>query len=212
MEEPELRVGGWEKEGRGRWFKRLFSLILIALLGFLIIGPSLIDYQNAEPGDSMYLDTGVWNGPFEIDSTKEFNGHLKIITQKYETTDGESGKLVILSVSSLVNLESQISGIVVDKVESQASNEGLTLVGDGVVANNDNEKLHPSAVVYQWDAKVEQSNFFEDGEDIIVKTIFWTPYKGIVSIDGGFQTIICIAFGTNQGTINQAVEIVENIN
>tara|TARA_B100000029_G_scaffold492624_1_gene554116 strand:+ start:97 stop:735 length:639 start_codon:yes stop_codon:yes gene_type:complete len=212
MEAPELRVGGWEKEGRGRWFKRLFSLILIALLGFLIIGPSLIDYQNAEPGDSMYLDTGVWNGPFEIDSTKEFNGHLKIITQKYETTDGESGKLVILSVSSLVNLESQISGIVVDKVESQASNEGLTLVGDGVVANNDNEKLHPSAVVYQWDAKVEQSNFFEDGEDIIVKTIFWTPYKGIVSIDGGFQTIICIAFGTNQGTINQAVEIVENIN
>ena len=41
MEAPELRVGGWEKEGRRRWFKRLFSLILIALLGFLIIGPSL---------------------------------------------------------------------------------------------------------------------------------------------------------------------------
>ena len=130
MEAPELRVGGWEKEGRSRWFKRLFSLILIALLAFLIIGPSLVEYQNAEPGDSMYLDTGVWNGPFEIDSIKEFNGHLKIITQKYETTDGESGKLVILSISSLVNLESQISGIVVDKVKSQASGEGLTLVGD----------------------------------------------------------------------------------
>ena len=212
MEAPELRVGGWEKEGRSRWFKRLFSLILIALLSFLIIGPSLIDYQNAEPGDSMYLDTGVWNGPFEINSIKEFNGHLKIITQMYETTDGESGKLVILSVSSLVNLESQISGIVVDKVKSQASDEGLTLVGDGVVTNEDNEELHPSAIVYQWNAKVEQSNFFEKGEDIIVKTIFWTPYKGMVSIDGGFQTIICIAFGTNQATINQAVEIVENVN
>ena len=130
----------------------------------------------------------------------------------YETTDGESGKLVILSVSSLVNLESQISGIVVDKVKSQASDEGLTLVGDGVVTNEDNEELHPSAIVYQWNAKVEQSNFFEKGEDIIVKTIFWTPYSGIVSIDGGFQTIVCIAFGTNQATINQAVEIVENVN
>tara|TARA_B100000686_G_scaffold102851_1_gene110219 strand:- start:1622 stop:2260 length:639 start_codon:yes stop_codon:yes gene_type:complete len=212
MEAPELRVGGWEKEGRSRWFKRLFSLILIALLAFLIIGPSLIEYQNAEPGDSMYLDTGVWNGPFEIDSIKEFNGHLKIITQKYETTDGKSGKLVILSISSLVNLESQISGIVVDKVKLQASDEGLTLVGDGVIANEVNEELHPSATIYQWDAKVEKSNFFNDGEDIIVKTIFWTPYKGFVSIDGGFQTIVCIAFGTNQATINQAVEIVENIN
>ena len=212
MEAPELRVGGWEKEGRRRWFKRLFSLILIALLGFLIIGPSLIEYQNAEPGDSMYLDMGVWNGPFEIDSSKELNGHLKIISQKYETTDGESGKLVILSISSLINLESQISGIVVDKVKSQASSEGVTLVGDGVVTNEDNEELHPSATIYQWDAKVEKSNFFDEGETIIVKTIFWTPYKGIVSIDGGFQTIICIAFGTDQKTINQAVEIVENIN
>ena len=43
MEIPELRVGGWEKEGRGKWFKRIFSLILISFLGFLIIGPSLID-------------------------------------------------------------------------------------------------------------------------------------------------------------------------
>ena len=159
----------------------------------------------------MYIETGVWNGPFEIESSKEFNGHLKIITQKYETTDGDSGKLVILSISSLINLESQISRIVVDKVKSEASSEGVTLVGNGVIENEDNEELHPSAIIYHWDAKVEESKFFDDGENIIVKTIFWTPYKGIVSVDGGFQTIICIAFGKDQATINQAVEIVENI-
>ena len=102
--------------------------------------------------------------------------------------------------------------IIVDKVKSEASSEGVTLVGEGVVTNEDNEELHPSATIYQWDAKVEKSDFFDDGETIIVKTIFWTPYKGIVSIDGGFQTIICIAFGTDQTTINQAVEIVENVN
>ena len=211
MEAPELRVGGWEKEVKSRWFKRLFTLTLITFLGFLIIGPSLIEYQSAEPNDSMYIETGVWNGPFEIESSKEFNGHLKIITQKYETTDGDSGKLVILSISSLINLESQISRIVVDKVKSEASSEGVTLVGNGVIENEDNEELHPSAIIYHWDAKVEESKFFDDGEKIIVKTIFWTPYKGIISVDGGFQTIICIAFGKDQATINQAAEIVENV-
>ena len=27
MEEPELRVGGWEKEGRSRWLKRMESQV-----------------------------------------------------------------------------------------------------------------------------------------------------------------------------------------
>ena len=211
MEAPELRVGGWEKEGKKRWFKKLFSLMLITFLGFLIIGPSLIEYQSAEPNDSMYIENGVWNGPFEIESSKEFNGHLKIITQKYETTDGDSGKLVILSISSLLNLESQISAIVQDKVKTEAENEGVTLVGKGMVYDIGEDDLHPSATVYQWDAKAEKSDFFDNGEDIVIKTMFWTPYRGMVSIDGGFQTIICIAFGINQTTINQAVEIVENV-
>jgi len=211
METPELRVGGWEKEGRGKWFKRIFSLILISLLGFLIIGPTLVDYQSADPEDSTYLEAGLWNGPFEIETVKEFNGHLKILSQKYETTDSASGKLVVLSISSLLNLEPQISRIVQDKVKAEAENEGLILVGKGVVHNSGDDGLHPSATIYQWDAKAEASSFFEKGEDIIVKAIFWTPYRGMVSIDGGFQTIICIAFSTNPTTINQAVEIVKNV-
>ncbi len=211
METPELRVGGWEKEGRGKWFKRIFSLILISLLGFLIIGPALVEYQSADPEDSTYLEAGLWNGPFEIETVKEFNGHLKILSQKYETTDSASGKLVVLSISSLLNLEPQISRIVQDKVKAEAENEGLILVGKGVVHNSGDDGLHPSATIYQWDAKAEASSFFEKGEDIIVKAIFWTPYRGMVSIDGGFQTIICIAFSTNPTTINQAVEIVKNV-
>ena len=211
METPELRVGGWEKEGRGKWFKRIFSLILISFLGFLIIGPSLVEYQSADPDDSTYLENGLWNGPFEIEATKEFNGHLKIVSQKYETTDGESGKLVILSISSLLNLESQISAIVQDKVKTEAESEGITLVGKGMVYDIGEGDLHPSTTIYQWNAKTEKSDFFENGSDILIKAIFWTPYRGMVSIDGGFQTIICIAFGINETTINQAVGIVENV-
>ena len=94
MEEPELRVGGWEKEKGGRFFRRLFSLILIILLGYTIVGPALTNYNPAYvPNDSLYLANGMWNGPFDIQYSKEFAGHLKLSSVSYETTDGESGKL-----------------------------------------------------------------------------------------------------------------------
>ena len=115
-----------------------------------------------------------------------------------------------LSISYLLILENQIIEIVQDKVKTEAESEGITLVGKGMVYDIGEGDLHPSTTIYQWNAKVEKSDFFEEG-DILIKAIFWTPYRGMVSIDGGFQTIICIAFG-NQTTINQAVEIVENVN
>ena len=73
MEEPELRVGGWEKEGGRRWLKRIFSLIMIVTLAFLLVGPSVINYNPAYvPSDSLYLENGMWNGPFDINYSKEY--------------------------------------------------------------------------------------------------------------------------------------------
>jgi hypothetical protein len=214
MEESELRVGGWEKEGKRRWLKRFFSLILVALLGLLVIGPTLIEYKTAEVGqNSLYLATGIWNGPFDQRFTKEFNGHFKISSLAYETTDGGSGRLVVMSINSLANLESQIEGIVVEKIKEKAEEEGLTLVGNGVVLNENNDQLPHNAVMYKWDARVtEAATFFEPlgvGEILQVKTIFWTQNNW--QIQDGFQTIICVAFGVSQTTINQATELVENV-
>jgi hypothetical protein len=214
MEEPELRIGGWEKKSRGRWFKRLLSLIIVVFLGLLVIGPSLIEYKTAEIGQSsFYLTTGIWNGPFEQIYTKEFNGHFKISSLAYETTDGSSGRLIIMSISSLLNLDSQIESLVVDKIKEKTDEEGLTLVGNGVVLNENNNGLPPNAVLYKWEAKVtEAAGFFAPlgvGETLQVKTIFWTKANG--GIQDGFQAIICIAFGVNQTTINQATELVENV-
>ena len=45
MEEPELRVGGWEKEKGRRTFRRLFNLFLILGIAFAFIGPSVINYN-----------------------------------------------------------------------------------------------------------------------------------------------------------------------
>ena len=216
MEEPELRIGGWEKEGKRRWFRRLFTLILVVLLGLLVIGPILIEYKTAEVEQrSLYLAAGIWNGPFDQKYTKEFNGHFKISSLTYDTTDGRSGRLIVVSISSLVNVESQIQSIVVEKIKEKAEDEGLTLVGKGIVLNENNDDLPSNAILYKWDAKVtETANFFEHlgvGEIVHVKAIFWTQNVGAISLNGGFQTTICIAFGTNQITINQATELVEDV-
>ncbi len=216
MEEPELRIGGWEKEGKRRWFRRLFTLILVVLLGLLVIGPTLIGYKTAEiEQGSLYLVAGIWNGPFDQKYTKEFNGHFKISSLTYDTTDGRSGRLIVVSISSLVNVESQIQSIVVEKIKEKAEDEGLTLVGKGIVLNENNDDLPANAILYKWDAKVtETANFFEHlgvGEIVHVKAIFWTQNVGAISLNGGFQTTICIAFGTNQITINQATELVEDV-
>ena len=216
MEEPELRIGGWEKEGKRRWFRRLFTLILVVLLGLLVIGPTLIGYKTAEiEQSSLYLVAGIWNGPFDQKYTKEFNGHFKISSLTYDTTDGRSGRLIVVSISSLVNVESQIQSIVVEKIKEKTEDEGLILVGKGIVLNENNDDLPANAILYKWDAKVtETANFFEPlgvGEIVHVKAIFWTQNVGAISLNGGFQTTICIAFGTNQITINQATELVEDV-
>ena len=112
-------------------------------------------------------------------------------------------------------MESQIQSIVVEKIKEKAEDEGLTLVGKGIILNENNDGLPSNAVLYKWDAKVtETAKFFEHlgvGEIVQVKTIFWTPNAGAISLSGGFQTTICIAFGINQITINQATELVEDV-
>ena len=215
MEETELRVGGWEKRGRMKWTKRLLTLILVVMLSLIAMGPTLVEYKTANVYDSLSVDSGDWNGPFEENYQKEFNGHLKISKFSYETTDGEAGKLKVLSLSSLINLENQISSLVVNKIKEETKNEGLKLIGNGKIVNEYNEELHSNAQTYTWDAEVESNEGFfgstEIGERILVKAIFWIAGSGIISTQGGFKTIICIAFGENQDTINQAAEIIENI-
>tara|TARA_B110001454_G_scaffold31004_1_gene30274 strand:+ start:454 stop:1134 length:681 start_codon:yes stop_codon:yes gene_type:complete len=224
MEEPELRVGGWEKQGGRRLFKRLLSLILIVSLGTLILGPNVVEYRPAYvSSDSLYFPT-TWNGPFDTEYSKEFNGHLKISSISYEASDSKSGKLTVISISSLIDLENlNMQSVVVDKVESQAKKEGLELKNGKIVDEEmDVNGLTVDNTVYRWDANVtENADFFLDngiGSEILVKVYFWTIEKTPMSYNDGpyieqlqSQTIICIAFGTNLNTIEQATEMIGNV-
>ena len=230
MEETELRVGGWEKQGGRRWFRRLLTLTVVVFLGTLILGPNAVDYRPAYvSSDSLYFPT-TWNGPFDIQYSKEFNGHLKISSISYEASDSKSGKMTVISISSLIDLSNlntqsiSTQSIVVEKVESHARLEGVNLKpGTGKILNNEFIENHGVyANVYQWDANVTDStNFFLGngiGSEILVKAYSWTIEKPSLNynLESGInqlqsQTIICIVFGIDNNAIEQATEMVGNV-
>jgi len=225
MEEPELRVGGWEKEGGRRWLKRFFVLALVALLGFLIIGPQVVNYNPAYiPSSSLYLANGMWNGPFDIDYSKEFAGHVKLSSASYETANDQSGKLKVITMSSILNLEDfRLQGRVIEIVLEEANKEGLTLGSkekpNGIEIRDDEVDLASGFRIYQWETErfdyaTQPANLFFDvnGDDILIKAFVWNKQTGnLFDMSLQYQTIICIIFGTNGTTTNQATELIEDV-
>ena len=212
MEEPDLRVGGWVQQKKRGKIRRIFSFLLILSVGLLVGGPMLVDYIDAEvQNSSLYKNTGVWNGPFEQENKKEFNGHLKISKRTYESSDGYSGKLIVLSLSSLISLDLlNKQNIIVNRVHIEMDNEGLEL-GTGNILTEVNENLPKQTQIYQWKATAnDDSGFFNNGDEIFVKTFSWTN-KCNNAILCSPETIICIALSRDLNGINQATELIENV-
>ena len=215
MEEPELRIGGWVQQKKRGKIRRLFSFLLIITVGLIVGGPALVSYHSVDVDDgSLYLNAGVWNGPFENENTKEFNGHLKISKKSYESLDGKSGKLIILSLSSLVNLENlNYQNIVVNKVKQQMVNEGLELQSNGNILTEVNSVLPIGTSIYQWTAKTtDDSIYFSsdyDGE-LFVKVYSWSLCTGPME-EFDCKAIISIAIGVAQKDILQATDLIENV-
>ena len=205
MEEQELRVGGWEKEKGRRTFRRLFNLILVLGISFAIIGPSTINYNPAYiPSDSLYLANGMWNGPFDVQYSKEFAGHIKVSSVTYETTLDSSGELRIISMSSFMNLEDiDFQNRVIEVVRQEASKEGLELK-NGVVLDEDLE-LPAGYSIYQW-----------EDNDITIRAIVWNEKDEYILNELGnyyrqYQTIVCIIFADSGTSISQASELIEDV-
>ena len=188
MEEPELRVGGWEKEKGRRTFRRLFNLILILFIAFAFIGPSVINYNPAYvPSDSLYLANGMWNGPFDVQYSKQFSGHIKISSVTYETTLDDSGELRIISMSSFMNLEDvQFQKRVIAIVEEEASKESLTLI-NGIVLDEALD-IPTGYSIYQWEGE-------GGAEEITIRAIVWNEKDEYILDNLGnyyrqYQTVI----------------------
>ncbi|OIR20992.1 MAG: hypothetical protein BEU01_03165 [Marine Group III euryarchaeote CG-Epi4] len=215
MEEPELRIGGWIQEKKRGKIRRLFSLLLILTVGMLVGGPALVNYQEANiSSGSLYLTAGVWNGPFENENIKEFNGHLKISKESYESLDGLSGKLIVLSLSSLLNLENvNFQDVTVNKVKQQMNLEGLELKSNGNILTEVNSELPFGTAIYQWSAKTTSDSLFFDPNyagDIFVKVFSWSHCKGFMG-EFDCNAIIGIAMGVDQKNILQATDLIENV-
>jgi len=217
MEEPELRVGGWVQEKKRGKIRRLFSFLLIIIIGLLIGGPMFVNYNDAVEvqDNSLYKNAGVWNGPFEQENIKEFNGHLKISKKTYESSDGYSGKLIVLSLSSLISLDllGNKQDIIVNKVTTEMDKEELEL-STGKILTEVNENLPRNTQIYQWEATPSEGGkgFFSEygSEKVFVKTFSWTN-ECTNAVLCNPETIICIALATNLNNINQATELIENV-
>ena len=216
MEEPELRIGGWVQEKKRGKIRRLFSFLLIVIISLLVGGPVLVDYNDDVDvqGNSLYKNAGVWNGPFEQENIKEFNGHLKISKKTYESSDGYSGKLIVLSLSSLISLDilGNKQDIIVNKVTTEMDKEGLEL-DTGKILTEVNENLPRNTQIYQWEATPSENGngFFSYGnEKVFVKTFSWTNECSNAVLCNP-ETIICIALATDLNNINQATELIENV-
>jgi hypothetical protein len=219
MEEPELRIGGWVQEKKRGKIRRIFSFLLIVIIGLLIGGPLLIDYNDEVDvqDNSLYKNAGVWNGPFEQENIKEFNGHLKISKKTYESSDGYSGKLIVLSLSSLISLDllGNKQDIIVNKVKTEMDKEELEL-NTGKILTEINENLPRNTEIYQWEATIaedtSENGFFSkhEHEKIFVKTFSWTNECSNAVLCSP-ETIICIALATNLDNIDQATELIENV-
>tara|TARA_Y100001970_G_scaffold285164_1_gene404140 strand:+ start:897 stop:1538 length:642 start_codon:yes stop_codon:yes gene_type:complete len=213
MDEPELRIGGWVQQKKRGKIRRLFSFLLIITVSLLLGGPMLVNFNNIQVNDSLYLNSGVWNGPFQQERIKEFNGHLKVTKNSYETLDGESGKLIILSLSSLISLEYfDMHNINVNKVKEEIKKEGLELTTNGNILSEINNNLPTNTNIYQWDAKAtNEAFFFEEEDEVFIKVYSWNVDCGDETICKG-KTIICIAIAKDLNYINQATEIIEKVN
>ncbi|MDG1544732.1 MAG: hypothetical protein P8R32_00555 [Candidatus Poseidoniia archaeon] len=215
MEEPELRIGGWVQQKKRGKIRRLFSFLLVLTIGLLVGGPALVNYQDTNIGDnSLYLKTGVWNGPFQKENIKEFNGHLKISKETYESLDGESGKLIVLSLSSLVNLENlKFQDVTVNKVKQQMDTEGLELISNGNILAEVNPEMPIGTSIYQWTARATDDSIFfnpQSTDDLLIKVYSWSFCNGLM---GEFDcyAIISIAIGVDQKNIEQATDLIENV-
>ena len=226
MEEPELRVGGWEKKSGSRFFRRLFNLILVLGICFAIIGPSAINYNPAYiPSDSLYLANGMWNGPFDTEYSKEFAGHIKVSSVTYETTVDESGELRVISMSSFINLENvdfQSRVIEVVEEEVKTSDRSIRLINNGFVIDEELE-LPAGYSIYQWTACIEVTNgvcatdpFDDDVYELTVRAIFWNEKDEYILDNLGnyyrqYQTVICIIFAESGTSISQATELIKDV-
>ena len=215
MEEPELRIGGWVQQKKRGKIRRLFSFLLIITVGLIVGGPALVSYHSVDVDDgSLYLNAGVWNGPFENENTKEFNGHLKISKKSYESLDGESGKLIILSLSSLVNLENlNYQNIVVNKVKQQMVYEGLELQSNGNILTEVNSVLPIGTSIYQWTAITTDDSIYFSSDyegELFVKVYSWSLCTGPME-EFDCKAIISIAIGVAQKDILQATDLIENV-
>ena len=205
MDESDLRVGGWKKPRRITLL-RLLGLLLVLALALLLIGPQFVTPFVAQvSGDSAELNLHFWNDAGSSES-QEYNGLLKLHTQQYESIDGQTGLLRVITISALIspaNLPLDLEQLIINRIETEAELQRLEL------SNGRRDSTLSIAQGYQaellkWDATVTGTGGFFTGSDgsLQVHAAYWEAEQGL---------IICVAFGTDAIRIDEAERMIQAV-
>ena len=202
MDDDDLRLGGW-KRPRRITLARILGLLITVGLVVVLVGPQLVDPFTAKVGNI----ESFWQHTDETDS-QEYNGLLKLRTQEYESADGKTGLLYVISLSSLVplaDLPLDLEQAVADRVQEEAELQQAELSNGRRVGTLSISQGH-TAELLQWDAKVAGSGGFFGwlgvGSDLQLRAAYWEVEQGLV---------ICVAFGTELVRIDEATRMVQSV-
>ena len=167
MEEPELRIGGWVQQKKRGKIRRLFSFLLIIIVGLLVGGPMFVNYNPVEVQDgSLYKSTGVWNGPFEQENINLEQKPEDIDTKKIDLSENISSarKKSNEDNDKLTELENSLRDVVLmirelsDQESHLRENKGRV----EVTLESNNTRLSEIINLIEKEHKKETSEFMEE--------------------------------------------------
>jgi len=202
MSDEDLRVGGWASSGS--LLKKLALLVIVLLIVVVVAGPGMVDQPDAKVStratyySSWEEDTGA------REEESEILGLVKYTARKYERKEGGTGLLYVIAVNSLVTPPGQALGDVVEeKVEERAEANHVKLDPSSRTEGTLRTKTGFDADTIKWDGEVTSSGgAFMTGKRVKLLSAIWEA-------DG--YTIVCVGFGLTQSHIDQARDLIENV-
>jgi len=160
--------------------------VVALLLVIALILPFTVKAYQGEVASSK-LQFGNWkHDSGESGKENMYLGYVKTYTNVYETKDGKSGKLFVVSVNTIFTPSTDsLEDRIIETVEEKAKDAGVALRGS---PSKGSLKLDSGidATKYEWDGDVSSTVFFASiGTDVKIVATVWNDDK---------STIICAGY------------------
>lgn len=202
MSDEGLRVGGWTSSGS--LLKKLALLVIVLLIVVVVAGPMMVDQPDAEVSTraTFYSSWEEDTGAREEES--EVLGLVKYSSRKYERKEGGTGLLYVVAVNSLITPPGQaLEDVVEEKVKERAEDNHIKLDDSSRTEGTLRIEAGFDADTIKWNGEVTGSGgAFQAGNNVKLLSAIW---------EADDYTIVCVGFGLTQSYLDQAKDLIENV-